>query len=237
MKNIAIIDERMSEKCRISLENEGFRLIFLTANANLDVPISAHPDIFMFKHENYLVIEQNTGKHLKKHLFEFCKNKYIITFGEPFNMNAVYPDDCAYNFAVCGKNIIGNINCADKHIKGIIKSEGLNVIETKQGYAKCNICIVSDNAIITEDKGIAKVCKSTGIDVLLLETNSVKLNGYKYGFIGGASGKYKNKLYFCGSIEKHPEYLKIFNFCSKYGVTLVSLSDEDLYDYGSIIIL
>lgn len=237
MKNYAIIDERMSVKCKNALINEGFELIEVGSNPNLDIPISSHPDIFIFKYNDILIYEHNMRHALGKHLFDFDKNRFKLIPGGTFSSEIKYPYDCAYNFAVCGMNLIGNIKYADKGIVDLIKLYKLKTIDTKQGYAKCNICIVSNNAIITEDKGIAKACTSTGIDVLLLDTNSVKLNGYKNGFIGGASGKHNDKLYFCGCIEKHPEYERINQFCKRHNTIPVSLSNEDLYDYGSIIVL
>lgn len=237
MKKYAIIDERMSDKCKSTLNNDGFCLIEVRSNPNLDISISSHPDIFVFKYKNTLICEPNIGITLKKHLFDLDKERFNLIYGDTFSTDTKYPNDCAYNFAVCGKHLIGNIKHADKGIRKLIDFSGLTVINTKQGYAKCNICVVSDNAIITEDKGIARTCSSAGIDVLLLDTNSVKLNGYKNGFIGGASGKYNNKLYFCGNIEKHPEYKKINQFCATHNTIPISLSDENLYDYGSIIIL
>ena len=237
MKNYAIIDKRMSLKCKTTLINEGFELIQVSSNPNLDIPISSHPDIFVFKYKNTLICEPNTGNMLEKHLFDLEEKRFNFILGDIFSTATKYPNDCTYNFAVCGKHLIGNIKCADKGIKDLANYEALILIDTKQGYAKCNICVVNDNAIITEDKGIARTCKNFGIDVLLLETNSVKLNGYQNGFIGGASGNYNNKLYFCGNIEKHPEYKKIYEFCKMHSTVPVSLSDEDLYDYGSIIIL
>ena len=50
MSNFAIIDTRMSEKCKNNLKNLGLRLVEVPENSHLDAPISAHPDIFMFSH-------------------------------------------------------------------------------------------------------------------------------------------------------------------------------------------
>ena len=133
--------------------------------------------------------------------------------------------------------------CAAPELKSYADENGMDIINVKQGYSKCNICVVSDNAIITEDSGISKECRKYGIDVLLLKTKSIKLNGYDNGFIGGATGvlDYTNskskKILFAGNVQNHPEYCDINLFCNKYGAELVSMSDEDLYDYGSIIVI
>ena len=237
----AIIDCRMSKKCRKSLELRGYYLIEIPENSNLDKPVSAHPDISVFGYKNILVAEGRDVMHLLERMFEKEKGIHLLNSEVVFEDDTRYPNDCVLNFAVCGRYLIGNMKNISSVLKNYVESQSFELIHVNQGYAKCNICVVNDNAIITEDKGIAEACALKGIDVLLLKTNSVKLDGYDYGFIGGASGtefrKDKNIILFCGCIEKHLQYKEIKAFCDLHGAVPVSLSDEDLYDYGSIIIL
>ena len=75
-----------------------------------------------------------------------------------------------------------------------------------------------------------------GFDVLLLQKNCVNLEGYKYGFIGGASGKIApDKIAFMGDISLHPEYDRIKRFLYKRDIEPISLSDEPLTDFGSLL--
>lgn len=237
----ALIDCRMSYKCRESLKNLGLELIEIFMNPCLDKPVSAHPDIFVFNYKNTVIAEESCANTLKEQMFLRGNSVFQIIEGCKFNENTCYPHDCVLNFAVCGNYIIGNMKNINDKLSFFAKSVGLEFIDVKQGYSKCNICIVSDDAIITEDKGLALKCRENGIDVLLLKHNCVKLDGYDYGFIGGASGTVfdnkENKILFCGCIERHPEYDVIKEFCFNHGAVPFSLSDEDLYDYGSIIIL
>ena len=237
----AVIDCRMSEKCRASLKRFGFELIEITENPNLDKPISAHPDISVFSYGNIVITENRSTTVVLEHLFIKGGQIYKLTEGCYFKNKTIYPYDCVLNFAVCGKHLIGNMRYVNEEILSIADEYNLILVDVKQGYAKCNICVVSDNALITEDKGIANKCREYGIDVLLLENNSVKLDGYEYGFIGGASGTMfgneSNTILFCGCVEKHPQFEDIKMFCKKHRAETISLSDEDLYDYGSIIIL
>lgn len=239
-KKIAVIDSRLSEKCKDSLVQRGFDLVLIPENPLYDGPISAHADIFMFVSENHIIIKPEIENIIEKHLFDLDA-AVLMSSTNVLNGKIVYPLDCSLNFAKVGKYLIGRKDIADLQILNIAREEGLELINVKQGYAKCNICVVNNNAIITEDKGIAQACRKNNIDVLLLNTNSVNIKGYKYGFIGGSSGTEisvdGNLIYFCGCIEKHPEYDEILTFCRNHNAYPVSLSDEPLYDGGSILIL
>lgn len=236
----AIIDCRMSEKCRKSLQNQGFELINISKNPHYDEPVSAHPDVFIFVYENGIIAEKSAYDALSKHLFDCSENTSLnIECAYETTSDVRYPDDCALNFAKCGNALIGNYRAASPRLLETAEKMHYRKIDVKQGYAKCNTCVVDDNSIITEDNGIAKACAKEGIDVLLLKNHEVKLGGYGNGFIGGASGNYtdenKNKfLYFIGDLKTHTEWKKIYEFCGERNVEVISLSDEPLYDCGSI---
>ena len=97
--------------------------------------------------------------------------------------------------------------------------------------------MVSDNALITADKSIYSISQNNGLDALLISEGHVDLNGYGYGFIGGASGAVDSYVLFCGDLSNHPDGERIAEFCQKHGKAPVSLSDEPLYDYGTVMLL
>ena len=112
----------------------------------------------------------------------------------------------------------------------------LSLIDVSQGYSKCNICIVSDNAAITSDCGVYNALNSNGVDTLLIKERNIDIFGWDYGFIGGASGKIDvSTLVFCGDVLGHPDGDKIISFCDKYNVSCISLSKKRLFDLGSVI--
>ncbi len=225
-----IIDCRMSSKCKEFLINNGYTIIEMPVSDVLDRAISAHPDMSAVKINDTWVIYSNT-----KRLFDFTGKKIIIDREVPANDKLAYPHDIGLNCAVVGKNIICNSQYTEQAVLDLAHKSGFNVINVRQGYSKCSVCIIDDNAIITEDEGIAKKCSQYDIDVLLLKNRAVKLCGYDYGFIGGCSGLLSDgRIIFTGCIENHPEYHLIEAFCKKYGKTAVSMSDEPLYDVGSI---
>jgi hypothetical protein len=147
---------------------------------------------------------------------------------------AEYPLDVLFNACLVGKRLICNKKTVSRLILDAAEDHGYEIIHVTQGYTKCSVCTVSDNAIITADKVICKECRATGLDVLLVREGHISLDGMNYGFIGGASGACADKVLFCGNVDLHPDADAIKSFCQKHKKHAVSLSDEELYDVGSI---
>jgi hypothetical protein len=113
---------------------------------------------------------------------------------------------------------------------------GRKILNVKQGYSKCSIAVIGTDAAITSDTGIYNTLIANGIDVLKIDSGSIRLDGVSYGFIGGVSGLIApDVLAVNGNIEAHPESEKIKEFCNKHGVSILSLNNEELYDIGSIL--
>lgn len=149
------------------------------------------------------------------------------------NPDGHYPACAAYNAAVTEKYAICNEKYTDRIILQRVRKAGLEIINVKQGYAKCSLCLFPGGAI-TSDKGIYKKISSV-IDTLLIAPGSISLPGAEYGFIGGASG-FGDRLYFTGSIEKHPAFHEIKSFLEYKNTEFVSLPGE-LTDYGTALFL
>jgi len=193
-------------------------------------PIINHPDTnivhinsekFVCSPETYSYYKSifyNTGANL------ICGNTAI---------NGKYPKDAAYNIAIVSNHIFLNTKNVDTVLFDNLKNK---LIDVKQGYAKCSICIVDENSIITEDEGITVAAIANNIDVLKISKGQVRLKGFDYGFIGGCSGKLaKNILAFAGDITKHTDYIRMRDFCLKKGVEIISLGNDVLTDIGSIL--
>ena len=75
-----------------------------------------------------------------------------------------------------------------------------------------------------------------GIDVLLISPGYIDLPGLDYGFIGGASGLIgKNKLFFTGRLNAHPDYNRIVDFLQKNKSKPIFSNREQPIDLGSIL--
>lgn len=232
MENVAIVDCRADDKTVYSLENIGITVIPTIKIPKLYDAITTHTDMQLhyFGADKFLCAPE-AYEHYKKLLpcgFELIKgSKYL---------KEKYPGDIAYNAAALKDFVICNLAHTTTEILSEYKSMSKEILNVKQGYSKCSICIVNGNSIITSDRGIAKTAEQNKLDVLLIDAGYVKLEGMNYGFIGGATGLIKeNVLAVNGDINTHPNSEEIKHFCKKHGVELFLLKGGILVDIGSII--
>lgn len=228
---IFIINKFAEEKMFKSI---GARIIKGETVKNLTAPTNTHIDMqLVHLGENTFVCEKTLFPYYKKLL----GTRFNIVCGSSA-LKSHYPDDIAYNIARVGRFVIHNFKYTDAVIKKYISDNNLECVNVSQGYAKCNVCVVDEMSVITEDKGIFDACVKCGIDALLISGGYVLLKGYKNGFIGGASVKVnKNTLAFFGDIKLHPDYVKIENFLKKRNISAVSLKNGNLEDIGSAIVI
>ena len=236
MKNI-ICSHKLSKEIEKNLINLGVNPVKLCGIDNFGEihPINYHPDMFCFKLDENKWIFYDEIYKINKNIIDKL-NLEIITTKNPTSYE--YPNDIGLNAAMFGDYLICNIKYTDGKILNNAKIKNKKIIDVKQGYAKCSVCIVDENSIITSDESVYIKAKENNINVLLIENGHIDLDGYNYGFIGGCSGlTEKNKLVFTGDIALHPGYTNIKNFCESRGVEIISLSDKKLYDYGSLLCL
>ncbi len=230
-----IVDYRVDKEIVNSIENLGLDVIFTTKNTEVSPELCGHADMQICKCSDSVFVCTPSCYEYYKNVLK-CFNVKIISGNSSLGSN--YPWDIAYNVAWIGKSAVHNFDYTDLCIINYFSEKNVDMINVSQGYSKCNICFVKDNAVITSDKGIYKVLTSNNVDTLLISEGNIDILGWEYGFIGGASGKISNDcLAFCGDISIHPDYTKINNFCSKYDVECVSLSHKRLTDIGSLVLV
>ncbi len=226
-----IVDLNIPEDTLAALKKYG-NVYFTQALPNVYNPVNSHPDIQIF------FADKNTA-FTTEHLEEYYRNilpQNICVRGIGENLGCRYPENVLFNIASFGRYIVCNTKYASSDILNYYINANKTIISINQGYAKCNICIVSDDAVITEDKGIYNELIKYDIDVLLINPGIVKLNNFEYGFIGGASGLINNDVIgFIGKIENHPQFEEIRNFICKHNKKYVSLGNGGLADFGSIL--
>ena len=112
----------------------------------------------------------------------------------------------------------------------------LELINVKQGYTKCNCVVVDGHSIITSDQGIIGTLKKyPDIDVLPICQGFVSLDGFEYGFLGGASGRVGDEIIFNGDLSAHPDYDSIGRFIASRHLQLKFFPEYPLTDVGSIL--
>lgn len=214
-----------------SAENEltrlGIEIIKIRELPHIESALNMHTDLAVCPLPGDTILIQPSQSFLKDKLISYGYS-VIIAKREAFSP---YPTDCDLNFVYTCNYYIGSKNiCSDVVVKDF------KVIITKQGYSKCSVAPVSENAIITDDTTIAKGASEKGIDVCLVEKGDICLNGYHYGFIGGTCGKLSNDIIaFNGNLNSHRDCDKIRSFLRNWNVYPLNLSNTQLNDIGSII--
>ena len=147
-----------------------------------------------------------------------------------------YPDDIKLNCALIGKYLLCNTRFIADEITTFCKNNNIEPLHTNQGYSKCSVCVLNDNAVITEDTAIASLLKNYQIDVLKITEGNICLSKDHYGFIGGSSGKLNdNEIYFSGDLSSHPDYDRIIEFLNKYHVKPIFNKNRKLNDFGGFV--
>lgn len=145
-----------------------------------------------------------------------------------------YPFDVPLNISRSGKKAIANIDTASKDVLKYLTENDFEIISVRQGYTSCSCVFADDNHLITDDESIYRKSSGKIKNVLLLKKGKVKLPGFEYGFIGGASGVISGEyVFFNGSDYVYPD---IREFLSDTEIKIVDLADGELFDIGSIII-
>ncbi len=230
----ALIDIRASKVSFSTLISHGFDLILIPPADYLSEAVASHSDMLFFIGFDRLFCHEIYYKAHKELLDSISKLSSLELSISTESVGEKYPYDVLFNACLIGKRLICNKKTVSKLIIDAAISADCEIIDVPQGYTKCSICPVGVNALITADKAIAKASREHGIDVLLISEGHVSLPPYEYGFIGGASGLYKGKVYFCGSLDTHPDGEKIKKFCTENGAEIIELSNGILQDVGTI---
>ena len=233
----AIVDERISEKCERGLLLRGFRVRKCPPFKKLSAALSSHPDMLMAKIGNRII---SSVSYCESYPYLFSDIREFspltdITFSDE-NISEKYPGDAIFNALSVGKYVFLKEDTASRAVIDFSKKSGLEIISVKQGYPACTT-LAFGNSAITADRGMQKALLKFGINVTLIDNGDISLPTHEYGFIGGASGVYKNEVYFLGDIKTHRNSDIILKAIEKENFLPISLSDEPLRDLGSIIFI
>ncbi len=238
-----IADSKMPEEAKKNLKKLG-NVLFINPTSITYDSISSHPDIFFFQKDDALIYAPNAPKKIVK---ELKKRKINLIEGEK-EVGKKYPETVPYNAVGIGNLLIHNL----RHTDETILSSYENHINVNQGYTRCNLLALNENAFITSDVGIFNaVNRQQTTDnslypheshvetygrtsVLYIDPKQIKLEGQKNGFFPGCCGVWKNNLIVCGSTKNLKEKAELDKFLKDNNFNLIELYDGDLIDVGSI---
>ena len=228
-----LISEKANPGMVSYLTSMGHTPIYIRGTSVVHEAISSHVDIYCCLIGEELVIAPEQLNLIEAQL---------ILAGVPYlkgasDLKPAYPGDIAYNAAVTGKYFIHHLKHTDPVLLDRARNQGLTLIDAKQGYTKCNLVVVTENALITSDEGIAAQLTPYPIAVLLVQPGHVNLPGFASGFLGGASGRVDDTIIFNGNLAMHPDCKQIISFIEAHGLKVAYFQGFELEDIGSIVAL
>ena len=230
---LIIAGESLSPKCREGLRALGFDIEILPPYKRLGRGVDTHADLMIFPLEDRIFTYRELLEDMSA-LMDKLRHRGYTVVGIDKPPSERYPGDIALNLLTVGRYVFCNRKYASAEVLSYAESRGYTVVNVNQGYARCTACPVGDSGLISADPSMLSAAYNNGIKTLSVSVGSVKLEGYDYGFIGGACGAFGDSLYFAGDLYAHPNCEEIESFCTSLGVKAVSLSDEPLTDVGSI---
>jgi hypothetical protein len=230
-----IIGEKYCNILQNGIKSLGINALFMPDNPYVDDRLSGHADLSVLHlGGNRLLL----APYLKRSSFsqQLEDRGFDIRFAD-IEQSALYPNDAQMNVCILGDKVIYNPKTVpDTIVKYLTIENGAIQISSRQGYSRCSVCVVNDNAIITADEGICRSAKAHGIDVLKIMPGYIDLPGFDYGFVGGASFKISDtKLAFTGGLDRHPDAEQIIEFTSLHNVDIVYITDKPAFDIGGAI--
>ena len=223
-----IVSNRVSAKFLELLENENIKYIKSLKNEKFNKNYNDHVDLSILKIDDDIYIESSVYDYYAEYLSGFNFEKVDISNFKNGEM--------VLNIAKNKKHFFHNEKFTTKEIFEKLKLNR-KYIKINQGYSNCSM-ICFENHIITSDKGVYKTLKLENINVELVTTDGIVLNGYKNGFIGGTCGFVSDDiLLFYGDVTKYRDYDIIKRIADEENVKILYPKDEVFVDLGGIISL
>ena len=235
---LALIDERVSSKIEDSLFKRGFYPIRVPKSKRLSEDVSSHPDILMF-YDNGVLISSCDYAESAQGLFceiSMMRDGLKMSFTGDIQGDK-YPLDCIYNAIRFENKLFLKADTASSALLSYAEEHGLKIVATKQGYPRCTTLKLNESTAISSDDGMLKLLSENGVNAIKIRSGHISLPSREYGFIGGASGVFSDTVYFLGNLDTHPDCELIRKTIRSLGMRDVSLSDEPLFDGGTIIFL
>lgn len=211
------------------LKKSGIETLVLQDNLFIDYSVRNHADMAACYLGNGRIILDRGQTAVSEKLRDIG----MTVFNTESAIKGDYPNDVKLNCAIFGNNLV----CFKKgvEIKALEENSDKRLFSVKQGYCKCSICPITENAILTDDIGIYNKTKEY-LDVLLIDKGDILLDGKDYGFIGGTSAKIDAEtVLFFGNLDTHRNADDIKAFFKKHGIKYKNLFDGRLIDIGGIV--
>lgn len=206
------------------------RCVRLPAFPALAEPVCRHPDMLMAKIGGRPLIHRAYAAG--RAVLDALGMSYTLSDAE---VGMDYPHDAALNVFTAGGCLFAAPQAVSPAVLDAAVQEGFRFVPVRQGYAGCSTIAVGD-AVVSADAGICRAARENGLAVLQISPGGIGIERYDTGFIGGACGVIDDKtIGFFGDVRTFGAYPELRAFFEPRGISLVSLGEGALFDYGGFV--
>lgn len=181
-KPVLIADYRTSDYELNRLHQLGCHIIASERKNGLYKAVDGHPDLQFASIDQMLIT-----------LKDISSDKWteISGYSEKLVKGASaaalpYPHHISLNALITEDLFLHKLDSTDSVLLDTAAQSQRALLHTSQGYSRCSCAYVGNDAFVTEDRGIAEILISHGKKVFYRKHSNVFLEGFDYGFIGGA---------------------------------------------------
>jgi hypothetical protein len=225
---LIIADSRMPEPARRCLETLG-EVMWILPQKHVYQSIAAHPDIFFCQTQEGFIVAPNAPVEITEKLFQAGAK---VISGKK-SVGTKHPETAHYNAVFTPSFFIHNTKLSDETL--LQHATGKIIINTTQGYTRCNLLPLSDTAFLCSDRDIEKNLLRQGVDIFFVQPEMILLPGVRHGFIGGCCGVFGKTVVVVGSLSKHSQGEEIQHFFQRSNMEVIKLYDGCLWDGGGVL--
>lgn len=229
---IAIVDKAYYYILRDKLSEFNIKAFPSFESKILKGSVATHPDMSLFKYDEETLIASRESFEYYNEIFKATKINVINANENPLEK---YPGDVKFNALRVGERLICKKDVCAKCIKKRFDED--KIINSSQGYVKCSVIDIGSEYFVTDDKYLQKIINGLDHKSILLEKGLVKIKDYDYGFIGGASGYARDKIFLTGLIKDEANRIRLEEFAREINKELIYLTEYDIFDVGTLMIM
>lgn len=234
-----IVDYRTSDKELQRLLSFGFNLIPTEKVSSLYEAVDGHPDLQFFRIEKKVIAHQGLCKNQMELLSKLGAS---IILGNS-SLSLPYPKNIPYNALLSPDLFMHRLDSTDpiilNEIQELKKSKDISLVNVRQGYSRCSCAYVGNNSYITEDIVMTERLLALGKHVFYQKHSNVYLEGFDFGFIGGAisliSIHGEELVLISGSLDSYFYGNELKEFLKRRNIRYECIGKGKLMDRGTII--
>ena len=227
-----MIGERYRNRLEPVLEDLNMEVLWLCDNPYIDSRLAGHVDLSVMRLGKKIIASRYIIEN--SDYVNFLTNRGYNILPARMAQGKKYPEDSGLCACVTGNRLIHNLHYTDPAILDIFQGEKIHV---RQGYAKCSCCVVDTDFLISADCGIENAVYKHNIEFLKISAGGILLDGFDYGFIGGASIVLDDAVLLTGMLSDERDRRCVESFVRSCGKQLIYLCRGCAFDIGGAIVL